>query len=705
MSTNGFWLESNSPEYDLVKYHLTASTSQLGILEKLNIWKINNTELQYRYERRTNGMLKVQGWHDAENLDKENSLEQLCIRGFHLDPIASKGMEFSTGIINLDDAVSGLDQCFLLLEIAIGRSFVYDGNLSQASIPHGYDSLYIPDQPLDRNKDGKFSLQEYQSAATFDNRNPTEYNHRYFISDINQVIPKYIVRFRLANPKQAAGLFEAMTNQILHNNRNLQSQNIGFIDPITLLPPETNITNDFHGGNSINSQGGLNSNFDTKKYIPIEKLYQQATEEINYLENDSSFLSKNKWINRQLTTIEDKVREINLNYVDLLSSIDASVEEIKGKLQFFIREKLELCLSIEIELRRQLEQIEWYNNIIVYELKKYQHYIVECGHSNDVLKKHFMLEFLKLWKQHSLLSNTLNRLKPNELAVISNIHGDIKVNTNIQLYIDPFYAANNNTTTNNLQNTTATMTNSTMMKNDDKKSATQNLPNIPNDNNYQPYLHSFTQRAVANEIFNTSNHLANPVVTGATNKLSASSNPNSPGKQQQDQGMNGIGGKIFHVSPIQSIIEQDMEKIQEFIHRESHNQHVGLRLPLSISRPFLSGNSLNIYQQNNPTLLVSETNHNRKDLNQFAVPIPGLTMHSLIENLKADMAFAASEENNPASNPSYFKAMSGLGLENLENVSTIADIDAARLKNAFHENLPDLLGYSAGTLSYLLLLV
>lgn len=171
MASNGFWLDSTSPEYDYVRYQLTASTSHLGIIEKLNIWKINNSELQYRYERRCNGMLKITSWFNAEYLDVDNNLEQICMRGFQFDPNHNHGMEFPTGIIRFhDDSYTSLDHCFLLVELGIGRSFVYDGNLAKAQIPQGYDSLYLPEQPLDRNKDGKFSLQEYQSAATFDQR-------------------------------------------------------------------------------------------------------------------------------------------------------------------------------------------------------------------------------------------------------------------------------------------------------------------------------------------------------------------------------------------------------------------------------------------------------------------------------------------------------------------------------------------------------
>lgn len=170
-SLGGHWVESQSAEYDLVRYQLTAALANLGTVEKLSVWKIENMELNYKYERRSNGMLRLTGWQNAESLSGENSLEQICARGFHFDPALAKGLTLATGIIEpLAEYALSMEQCFMFYEMAVGKSFVYDGDLSQAEIPQGYDSLYIPPKPLDRNRDGKFSLQEYQSAATFDQR-------------------------------------------------------------------------------------------------------------------------------------------------------------------------------------------------------------------------------------------------------------------------------------------------------------------------------------------------------------------------------------------------------------------------------------------------------------------------------------------------------------------------------------------------------
>lgn len=104
-----------------------------------------------------------------ESLSGENSIEAVSSRGFFF---SKGGMVFSTGVVHLStkEALFDTELNFLMSEIAIGRSFVYDGNLNAVTVPPGYDSIYVPDQPLDRNKDGKFSLQEYQLAAQFENR-------------------------------------------------------------------------------------------------------------------------------------------------------------------------------------------------------------------------------------------------------------------------------------------------------------------------------------------------------------------------------------------------------------------------------------------------------------------------------------------------------------------------------------------------------
>jgi hypothetical protein len=171
---SGHWLEVKSEEYDYVRFILTTSFQNAGIVDNLQIWKIENPDLVYKYERKSSGMQRVHSLVSVESLASENSIESLCTRGYYLGKSSHAGALFSTGAIYLPnkDIIYTKEYQYAFFEIAIGRSYAYDGNLMNVKIPTGYDSLYIPEQPLDRNQDGKFSLQEYRNAATFDDRDP-----------------------------------------------------------------------------------------------------------------------------------------------------------------------------------------------------------------------------------------------------------------------------------------------------------------------------------------------------------------------------------------------------------------------------------------------------------------------------------------------------------------------------------------------------
>ena len=178
--TSGFWLnrEKDASEYDQIHYYLRASTFGASI-SKFEVWKIQNLEFTYQYQNHTKSLQKLASWTNARKLDgNTNNLEAICEQGFNFD---NKGMEFQTGVIEEarncgDPGEADREHTFVYSEVAVGRSFVYSNDLidreSVVDIPPGYDSLYIPSKPLDRDKDGKFSLAEYQSAARFDDRNP-----------------------------------------------------------------------------------------------------------------------------------------------------------------------------------------------------------------------------------------------------------------------------------------------------------------------------------------------------------------------------------------------------------------------------------------------------------------------------------------------------------------------------------------------------
>ena len=357
------------------------------------------------------------------------------------------------------------------------------------------------------------------------------------MTDVNQICPKYIVRFRIQRLKE-----NLRPSDYLHLIHSGGVNEVNYIDPITLQPGNPGMG--FNGsGMSVMSAsmfhhdmpatpGRANMNSLEKRFLPVEKVYNQAVEEVTYFDNDSAMISKNQWVNRQLGTIEEKVREISLNYAEMVEVIEEAAQQAKERLQQAVRQKLELCLSLEIELRRETEQMNWMQETMMSELKKYQQAIVESN-GNDTMRKKLMLQFLKLWKQHSLMRNNLCRSKPNELQALASVHGDIRVQPDIKLYTDPFHATNH--------------------ANKKKDSPTKGV-NEPHQANR--FLYEFSERAKNLDLFA-------PAALPGQNSLIPSA--------------------------VQSVIDQEMETIQKIVVDEA-NAH-GLKLPNSIVRPLLGGNN------------------------------------------------------------------------------------------------------------------
>jgi len=54
----GHWVDVKSEEFDTVRFQIIASLHGSGIVDKLAIWKIEPADLNYKYEKKSSGMLK-----------------------------------------------------------------------------------------------------------------------------------------------------------------------------------------------------------------------------------------------------------------------------------------------------------------------------------------------------------------------------------------------------------------------------------------------------------------------------------------------------------------------------------------------------------------------------------------------------------------------------------------------------------------------
>ena len=162
-------------------------------MEDVLVWKVDNPHLNVLFEKRNQDRLVLDSWVDMNGLDaNSNSLKNVYNRGFQF-PRDGSGMEFAHGNIRVGGDTGGAHE-FLYCQVGVGRFHVLDDPAAAHTLPAGYDSLYV-DSTLDRDHDGRFSMEEYEAAASHGGRSVDDYRHRYIIMDPAQVLPQYFVRF------------------------------------------------------------------------------------------------------------------------------------------------------------------------------------------------------------------------------------------------------------------------------------------------------------------------------------------------------------------------------------------------------------------------------------------------------------------------------------------------------------------------------
>lgn len=437
----GFWLDNKNPEYDQIQYYLKTCLLDRGVAQNLEVWKIENPEGNYKYERKTANMLKVACWTHSNSIEG-CTLEDICTKGVRFDRNQSGGMEFKTGVIEFSSELAlYTSYCLVYFEVAVGRSLVFDGDVGQKKLPPGYDSFYIPPTPLDRNQDGEFDLQEYQAAAHFDNRDPSKYRHRYFVKDPVQVCAKYVVRFDLAKkiPGGTIGFTATGAPRMIESPD--EEEDLSMFDPIYLTAVSKKSLQAASGMISPNGAGsvvGL-SGAGPSSAVPIQQAFNQAMEDFYVKDKDPVMLSKKDWTSRQLNILEDKVREVNLNYAEISEAIAEAAAQALDKLQTITRSKLETCLSMEIELRRESEQLAWLDAHIDAQMRDAQAAAINTTLTKGEQQRR-KLDFIKSWKYYTIFRNSVSRAKPTELQALSSLHGDTKIHSDIQIFADPFYS-------------------------------------------------------------------------------------------------------------------------------------------------------------------------------------------------------------------------------------------------------------------------
>ncbi len=459
-------LNDDDEEYISVKQYLSSCLLSQGKVTEVKMVKIDNDDLTQRFDKRSRNLIKLVGWSNLKSLSADNNdLSLLGSRGFVVSK-GSTGIDFSVGnittvsAIHVHNASHGNvelhepEHTFVYSDIAVGRSYVLDKDWQHIPVPQTYDSFYMPAHQLDQNNDGEFDLFEYQAAASFDDRDPAEYHHKYFIKDMSQCLPKYIIKFKFKQDDDKATAGSTQEAATYADKMSLQSSTL---DDYSHFDPETHkpvtMRNKMkHGG--------------AKLLLPIELAYEQALDD--WHREDPLIKGKKEWLEDQLDVIDDRVREVNLNYADVLERINATAAAATVELQEITKKKLDILLSAEVELRRQKEQMTWMEGLVSKNFNSVNkkidaaHRITGAAHEdekhndNNETKSNNLqdyspydlrraqlavtdgqLEFLQIWKHHMTFRNASTRLKPQaHVEALNSVKPDIAVKTDLHVYID-----------------------------------------------------------------------------------------------------------------------------------------------------------------------------------------------------------------------------------------------------------------------------
>ncbi|KAJ3275218.1 hypothetical protein HDV01_000943 [Terramyces sp. JEL0728] len=152
-------------EYDL-RISLNSSTARI-----LSCYTLSNPSLASQFSKYSQENLSLPTWIDTSDLVGGNTEEDVIRRGFQISP-PSRGLKFKVG--RLAPSKGQKVHKALLCQIIVGRSFPIEKSLvDDTELPEGYKSFYIHDE----------------------NKKSSVYEHEYHIKNPSFVLPRYLVQY------------------------------------------------------------------------------------------------------------------------------------------------------------------------------------------------------------------------------------------------------------------------------------------------------------------------------------------------------------------------------------------------------------------------------------------------------------------------------------------------------------------------------
>ncbi|ETW06325.1 hypothetical protein H310_02609 [Aphanomyces invadans] len=368
-----------SKDFQRVRYLLQASLPGFLVHDDVMIWDMKNPTLQTQYEEQTAGLLEVDSWVAVEDLGP--SMAQMYSYGFTAMESTQHGMKFTTGNIVMDNPGKSGTKQFVLCKVASGRSLPIEREEdAKARLPQGYHSHYL--------------VQPQESAQR------DRYYHEYIVQSSRQVLPQYLVRFTYSAieskpapvcalcEKQAASLHCPSCDANLcpscdtsvhsanklagrHKRSPLAAPSAAGEPPVLLSLPSVpcrlheskNV--EFYcaacaipvcvhckmvGDHSAGEKGA-------HRLVSLLDAYEQSIKES--AKPDPLIETRKGMIATKLKQISDRVGDIAANKRDVEMQVRRSMDVVLARLEEEAKAKMDLLRCEELELTRQLQQVEW----------------------------------------------------------------------------------------------------------------------------------------------------------------------------------------------------------------------------------------------------------------------------------------------------------------------------------------------------------
>ncbi|KAI9139074.1 hypothetical protein BKA69DRAFT_697645 [Paraphysoderma sedebokerense] len=416
-------IAQTSPEFAYLEYFLQLSL-QASTARVSAAYALSNPHVTIQFERRCKDILTLDTWIDHANLPSQNGEEEIIRRGFQFNP-QSPGMKVGIGAFKLpkdrQNQTKNLRKA-ILCKVGIGRSYVNDEERAQNDqLPDGYDSWYLP-------------VRDSQKTAD-------DYYHEYFINNAAQILPMYLVVFEYDPVKERksrekpycdncenafAEVHCAADNANLCKNCDMQIHSANKLMSRHVRTPIGKGSDIF--GNCRHHPEKLYEFFCSQCHVPVcvfckmvghhssgeaakhklvsvAEAYQSVLQEAGV--SDTILQSRRNSIVNQIACINSRAKSVEKHATQIHQQIEEIYRRAINELKLITKKKLDVLLGDELELKRQLGEINRLEEFL-----KYQ----QTGDATH---------FLFSWARHQQLRQELHEFR--FFRDVIDVHLDIKV--------------------------------------------------------------------------------------------------------------------------------------------------------------------------------------------------------------------------------------------------------------------------------------